>query len=290
MLRKLWSTQLVERALIGPAGNKSTVAASAGARPVWRSGVFFVLSLILAFGADAAPIDSKAQYVVSLAGINVANVDVRFTDDGNAYAVDVGASVSGVGTLVASGTANADSAGVTAPSGLSASDFTLATKAHGDTFEVDVTYARGNATGFKVDPPLQDNYGRVAIERAHLAGVADPIASFILKGNTLSADLCNRRMKIFTGMERYDIAMSFGATQTATSPRTGYQGPVVLCRVKYIPISGHFVNSEVTDYLAHSDRILVWFAPLGETGYFIPYRILMGTSAGDLSVVMTKLN
>ncbi len=45
----------------------------------------------------------------------------------------------------------------------------------------------------------------------------------------------------------------------------------------------------MTDYLAHSDRILVWYAPLGQTGYFIPYRVLMGTSAGDLSVVMTSL-
>jgi len=289
MSREFWSTRLVERVFSGPAENTAVFAGPPGARPFWRSGVFLVLSLLFALGAHAGEIDSKAQYVISLAGINVASIDVRFTDDGTRYAVDVGANVSGVGNLVASGTASADSEGTSTALGLTARDFSLQTEARGDSFAVDVSYASGNATAFKISPPLSTDYGRVAIERKHLNGVADPIAAFILKGNALSPDLCNRRLSIFTGMERYDIAMSFGAEQTATSPRTGYQGPVILCRVRYVPISGHFANSEITDYLAHSDKILVWYAPLGTTGYFIPYRVLLGTAAGDLSMVMTSL-
>lgn len=290
MLRELWSTRLVERVYSGPAETRFAHAGPLPARPFWRSGIFLVLSFLFAFGADAGEVSSKAQYVISLAGINVANIDVRFTDDGTRYAVDVGANVAGVGTLVASGTASADSEGVSSPRGLAARDFTLQTVAREDRFAVGVSYAGGDATAFKIDPPMASDYGRIAIERKHLKGVADPIASFILKGAALSPDLCNRKLRIFTGMERYDIAMSFGETQQATSPRTGYQGPVVLCRVRYIPISGHFENSEVTDYLAHSDKILVWYAPLGTSGYFIPYRVLMGTAAGDLSMVMTSLN
>ncbi len=108
MLRKVWSTPLVERAFFGPAEHGLASVSRAGAKPFWHSGIFFVLSVLLAFGADAAPIDSKAQYVVSLAGINVASVDIRFTEDDGRYAVDLGANVSGVGTLVASGTATAN--------------------------------------------------------------------------------------------------------------------------------------------------------------------------------------
>ena len=176
-----------------------------------------------------------------------------------------------------------------AASGLTARDFSLTTRARGEQFAVDVTYASGDATGFKVEPPQQSDYGRVALERKHLNGVTDPLASFILKADALSPDLCNRKLKIFTGMERYDLAMSFGAQQEATSQRTGYQGPVVLCRVKYIPVSGHYEHSEITDYLASSDKILVWYAPLANSGYYIPHRVLLGTAAGDLSMVMTNL-
>ena len=42
--------------------------------------------------------------------------------------------------------------------------------------------------------------------------------------------------------------------------------------------------------LAQSDRILIWYAPLRDTGYFIPYRVLLTTSMGDLSLVLTALN
>ncbi|MBU1175075.1 MAG: DUF3108 domain-containing protein [Alphaproteobacteria bacterium] len=280
---------MVERAFNGPAEFGFARPGGVLDKPFWRRGVFLVLCLILTFGADAAEVDSRAEFVISLAGINVASLDVHFADDGSSYEVDVGANVAGVGTLVASGTASADSAGRSAASGLTARDFSLTTRARGEQFAVDVSYTSGNATAFKVSPPMQSDYGRVALERKHLSGVTDPIASFILKGSALSPDLCNRRLHIFTGMERYDLAMSFGAEQMATSARTGYQGPVVLCRVRYIPISGHYENSEITDYLAQSDKILVWYAPLGTSGYFIPYRVLMATAAGDLSMVMTKL-
>ena len=45
----------------------------------------------------------------------------------------------------------------------------------------------------------------------------------------------------------------------------------------------------MTNYLQQSDRILVWFAPLAAPGYFIPYRALLATGAGDLSIVLTDL-
>ena len=83
--------------------------------------------------------------------------------------------------------------------------------------------------------------------------------------------------------------MGFARADEATSKRTGYQGPVILCNIRYTPVSGHFTTSEVTNYLADSDRILIWYAPLATPGYFIPYRVLLTTSMGDLSMVLTEL-
>lgn len=238
----------------------------------------------------ATQVSTTAKYVVSLGGINVASVSIGFTDDGANYVVNLGANVSGVGTVVVSGTASAGSSGRSGSKNLSADNFDLETHSKGRDFVVAVQFAEGNTSGFQVEPPLVNNINRVAIERKHLRGVMDPLGSFILKGNSLSAELCDRRLKVFTGVERYDIAMSFAQVQTATSNRTGYQGPVVLCKLRYIPISGHFTTSEMTSYLANSDRFLIWYAPLGNSGYFIPYRVLLGTSVGDLSMVLTDLS
>jgi hypothetical protein len=238
-------------------------------------------------GAAVAEVTAQASYVVSLGGINVASVKVNLDEDGEHYALDLKANVEGIGQLVASGTASIESAGVVNASILQPQRFGLATKANGETFSVAVGYAGGDVTSFTVEPPVLDNFGRVPLERSQLTGVGDILASFVFRGGSLDASLCKRKMAIFTGVERFNIKLSYIKDDEATSARTGYQGPVVLCNIGYTPISGHFTTSEMTSFLADSDRILIWYAPLGDTGYFIPYRLLMTTAFGDLSMVLT---
>jgi hypothetical protein len=245
-------------------------------------------SLVIAT-AQAADVNSTANYLVSLGGINVATVAIKLADSGGRYDLTADASVAGLGGLVASGTAKVESTGASTSTGLASEKFDMLTHAHDEDFSIDVQYTRGTVSAFEVKPPLLNDINRVPIERAQLTGVGDMLAAFILKGRGLDQSLCNRRMRIFTGIERFDLAMSYLADDKATSLKTGYQGPVVQCRIKYTPISGHFTTSEMTNYLAQSDRIFIWYAPMADTGYFIPYRVLLTTSVGDLSMVLTGL-
>lgn len=238
--------------------------------------------------AIAADIDANASYVISLGGINIATVSIDLTDNGSRYAMDLSANVAGLGSLIASGSATASVSGRSTSPQLTSEEFDLSTRANGESFTVDISYSGRNVTAFRVDPPLVD-IDRVPIERSHLRGVSDMLSSFVFKGGALDKSLCQRKMQIFTGVERFNIAMSFVSDDEATSPRTGYQGPVMLCNIRYTPISGHFTTSEMTTFLAELDRILVWYAPLGETGYFIPYRMLVTTTMGDLSMVLTQM-
>lgn len=286
----MWFAFLLQVYQVSNPSALKSLARSAAFKPsLSRAFAGLALMACTTLPAMAQSVNSTADYVVSLAGINMASVEVKFMDDGSHFDLDLGADVSGVGTLVASGTARADSSGTSKTGALNANGFNLETHANGESFSVDVEYTSGNATGFQIQPPVVNNVGRIPIERKDMTGVTDPMASFILKGDSLSPNLCDRTLSIFTGMERFDIKMSFGANDTATSQRTGYQGPVVLCRLRYVPISGHFEQSEITQYLAQSDKILIWYAPLNNSGYYIPYRVLMGTSVGDLSMVLTGL-
>lgn len=247
-----------------------------------------IAALALPAVAHAAPaVDKTADYIISLAGANIANVAVTLKDDGQDYSLALKANVTGLGQFVVSGTAEARASGSSAGGTLVSRDFSVETQTRDETFLATVQFDHGEVTGFKVSPPLLDNIGRVPIERSQLAGVGDMLSAFVLKGGRLGPELCRRTLPIFTGIERFDIAMSFRGDDVATSPRTGYQGPVVLCAIKYTPISGHFTTSEITSYLAKSDKLLIWYAPLAGTGYFIPYRVLVGTGIGDLSMVLT---
>lgn len=247
------------------------------------------LALLMSHPAGAAEVAASASYVMTLGGINIAAMNVDLQDSGSQYRLDLSANVAGLGTLVASGTAEATSSGRSGGSALLAEKFDLTTRANGDSFTVDVAFAGRDVASFKVEPPITDTYDRVPLERRHLTGVGDFLSAFVLKGTALDKSLCQRQARIFTGVERFDIAMSYAGEDEATSARTGYQGPVILCTVDYDPISGHFSSSEITSYLADSDRIIIWYAPLGETGYFIPYRVLLGTNMGDLSMVLTQM-
>lgn len=248
------------------------------------------LSLFMCQPAAAADVKASASYVLTLGGINIAAMDVDLKDDGARYSLDLKANVAGLGAVVASGTANASSSGSSSGAGLVSKNFALKTRANGETFSVDVSFAGRDVQSFKVEPPIVDNYDRVPLERRHLTGVGDFLSAFVLKGAALDKNLCKGRQGVFTGVERFNLTMSYAGEDEATSPRTGYRGPVVLCTVSYTPVSGHFSTSEITNYLADTSRIVIWYAPLGETGYFIPYRVLLGTNMGDLSIILTGMS
>jgi len=246
-------------------------------------------SLALTAPAAAAPVNANARYVVSLGGVNIATVKINLKDDGNNYDINLGANISGVGTLVASGSASASTSGKSHGASLKPKNMNISTRAKNTDFSVNVQYTSGNASGFQVDPPLINTIERIAIQRKHLKGVTDPIASFILKGKNLDANLCNQNLKIFTGLERFNIKMKYAKSDVATSTRTAYQGPVILCTMKYQAVSGHYTSSGMTKYLTNSKRMLIWYAPLKKSNLYIPYRLIIGTSAGDLSMVLTSL-
>lgn len=247
------------------------------------------LFLGLAGPASAQQQGSLATYVVSIGGINVANVNIRLAAEGSTYQLDLSADVAGLAQVVAQGSGAVNSGGTITNTGLQSNRFYLETRTANERFALQTNYSNGNAGEGSVTPPLTHNPDRVPVSSSHRSGVNDPLAAFILRGSSLDGSLCNRTLRIYTGIERFDMPLSYVETTTATSTRTAYQGPVVLCAMRYIPVSGHFETSEVTQYLASSNRMLVWYMPLGASGFFIPYRVLMGSSFGDISMVLVGL-
>lgn len=246
-------------------------------------------ALSIATPALAQQTNALARYVVNVGGINVAYLNIRLEADSTSYQLDVSADVAGLAQIVSEGSGSVNSGGRVTPQGLLSNRFYLETRSGGERFSVETRYSGGTANNGTVTPPLTNNADRVPVTAGHRAGVNDPLAAFILRGPALDRSLCNRRLDIFTGIERFDMALSYADSQEATSPRTGYQGPVVLCAMRYIPVSGHFASSEITNYLADSTRMLTWYMPLENSDFFIPYRVLMGTSYGDLSMVLVSI-
>ena len=264
---------------------------AASFKPILYRVFLFVLGTIIVVPqAVAADVNAKANYIVSLRGVNIATVGVAFKDNGDKYSVNISGDVAGLASLVAAGTATLASYGTSSNAQLLSDQFELETIANEQSFRVRFQANKGNVTSTQVIPALTQNENRVPVTAAHRRNINDPIAAFFLKSDGLDPKMCNRTLEIYTGVERYDIRLKFAKNQTATSKATGYQGPVMLCTMRYKPISGHFSNSDTTNYMKSNQRFLIWYAPLENSGYLIPYRILVGTAFGDLSMVLTRLN
>ncbi|HUV31976.1 MAG TPA: DUF3108 domain-containing protein [Devosiaceae bacterium] len=260
-------------------------------RPIRRALICGSAAALAAMAAPAAaaPFVVTGSYVITLRGINIAEAEIGFSDDGETYRVAISGSVAGLAQLVASGTATLSSAGRSRPDRLASDSFSLTTRTAAEAFSLGFEARNGTVHSEFINPPLDPSIDRVPVRSADRVRINDPIAAFLIKAERFEPSLCEKSLNIYTGIERYDMDLSYVATQQATSQRTGYQGPVILCSIRYRPISGHFASSESTAYLAQSDRFLVWYAPLFETGFVFPYRMIMGTAYGDLSLVLTRL-
>jgi hypothetical protein len=247
----------------------------------------------LAFGAVPAPaadgLKFEATYSIVVSGITVghANAVATFTPDG--YTASINGSTSGIARLVSDATAKLAGSGRIVADRLLPATYILDTSENGDASHVSMAL-RGNAiTDLTAVPPLKPKPDRIPITSTHKRNILDPLSAFLVRrsGNAPpTADVCNRTIKVFDGWQRYDIALSYKATRKVEGRADGYAGDVFVCTARYVPVAGHRLRQVVS--LTENKRLEVWLAPLSDSPMMVPYRIIIGTGAGDLSITATR--
>ena len=200
--------------------------------------------------------------MVNLGGSIIANATFNLTETDTSYDLKLNANVSGFAQLVASGRPRPSSTGTVSADGLQSQSFDLTTHSGGEDF---------SDTGAVFGRQRQRLHHRPADRQQHQprAGRAQPaqrrqrhagdVRAARQQARQIAVRLSRPRLYRHRAL-RSDF--SYAKDDVATSKRTGYQGPVVLCHVNYKPISGHYTTSELTNSLAQNDRILIWYAPL----------------------------
>jgi hypothetical protein len=145
----------------------------------------------------------------------------------------------------------------------------------------------GNAvTGIDISPPFQDKPDRVPLGPGDKRNVVDPVGAVILPGPPagpmLSPAACNRTVPIFDGYTRFDINLSYVGERTVSTK--GYDGPVVICAARYVPISGHSRDRPATKFMADNKDLEVWLAPIESDRLLFPFRVSVRTMIGTTVV------
>jgi Protein of unknown function (DUF3108) len=149
--------------------------------------------------------------------------------------------------------------------------------------DVRMAFAGGNVKELSVEPALAPSPDRIPVTDADRHNVLDPMTATLVhvggNGDPVSPQACGRRAAVFDGRMRFDLKSEFKRIETVKAEK-GYQGPVVVCAVYFMPIAGYNPERYAIRYLAALRDAEVWFAPIYGTRVLVPYRFSLPTPVG----------
>lgn len=149
--------------------------------------------------------------------------------------------------------------------------------------DVHMAFVGGNVKDFTVDPPAGPHPDRIPVSEADRRNVLDPMTATldIIGGNgdPLSPQACGHKVSVFDGRMRFDLRSEFKRMEVVKAAK-GYSGPVVVCAIYFVPISGYIPDRYAIKYLAALHDAEVWLAPISGTRVLVPYRFSLPTPVG----------
>ncbi len=150
-------------------------------------------------------------------------------------------------------------------------------------------FANGAVTNISHLPPELPKADIVPVREQHLRGVVDPLSAIMVLSRGSNANPCDRRIPIFDGKERFDLVFTYkGERKITEQTPSGQPSLAHVCRVKYLPIAGHKVDSE-TSFMAANNEIEVALRPVPSANVLIPYEVNIPTMAGSATIISKRV-
>jgi len=224
-----------------------------------------------------------ARYIATLAGMQIGQ---------GAWVIEIGddqftAAASGMTTgllrVFANGEGNSASRGAVRGDNLLPAIFVSTVNNDKKVEELRIVLNGGTVKELVVDPPTTPNPNRIPLTDAHRRGVVDPMSAALIRvpgnGDPVSPEACRRTLPIFDGRMRFDLQLSFKRIENVQA-RKGYQGPVAVCGVQFVPLAGFVPERLAIKYLETQQDMEMWLAPIPGTRVVVPYRISLQTPLG----------
>jgi Protein of unknown function (DUF3108) len=225
----------------------------------------------------------EAEYTASLAGIPIGhgNWIIDISDD--QFSATATGGTTGILKFFASGHGVGTSHGTLSGGQLVPTNYVSTISNDKRVDDVRMAFAGGAVKDLTVEPPVGPNPDRIPVSDADRRNVLDPMTSTLNavsgNGDLVSPQACARKVSIFDGRMRFDLRSEFKRMETVKAEK-GYQGPVVVCAVSFIPISGYVPERYAIKYLAAMRDAEAWLAPIAGTRVLVPYRFSLPTPVG----------
>ena len=159
--------------------------------------------------------------------------------------------------------------------------------------EVGIVFSGNRAKETVLPTSVAPSADYVPIKDGDRVGASDPMTALLVyvggSGATTVPQACERTVAIFDGHTRYNLRLAFERLSTVHATE-GYQGQVVVCSAKFMPVAGYDPKHFLVTYLAAQHETEIWLAPIQGTRLLAPYRASISTPMGLGILEATKFS
>lgn len=258
--------------------------------PLAAGAMFFAC---LASGGDAAHAAGAervtATYSINFNGMSVGQFVMRANISERDYSLHADAKISLLAGLIFEWNGKTSTSGRVSDRKPSPNSYSFGYNTADKSERIDVKFSDNGVREIAVNPPSRPIGPRVAVTRQHMQNVVDPLSAVLILGNVghekSGTEVCNRRLPIFDGKQRYDLQLSYKRQKKVhLEEGYAYNGPAFICKVKFVPISGHRPADAENNYAARNESMEVWMIPVSQSGLYVPYYIHLPTNVGTASL------
>jgi len=251
----------------------------------------FVLLLAAPSKAAFAQGRLEAQYEATLAGILVGRGAWTIDILEDQYSASAVGGTSGLMKAFSGGSGTSAAQGRIVNGALISTNYNASTTTAKKTEAIRMVLVNGSIKEYAIEPEPPVDPDRIPVTDAHRRNVFDPMTGALLRvpGNAdpLSPEACRAGTAIFDGRMRYDLKLDFKRMETVRAER-GYQGPVVVCAIYFVPVAGYIPDRPVIKYLSTARNMEIAFAPVAGTRILVPYRMVIPTPLGTAMLEATQ--
>jgi len=248
--------------------------------------------VILAVAFSAAPSAAntvRAGYTTSLLGFTVAraNLQLRLIDDN--YSMQLGVEAAGLALIFSSFQGTAEVEGRLGTERAYPARFKVDATAGSDVYDISLAFSGTDVSSQAVLPPHKPYPDLVLVDTRSRRAVVDPLSAFLAPTPSGPAQtVCNRRLPIYTGRERFDLQLSFARNETVRIDG-GRPLQAIVCKARYFPIQGHRTERDEIQYMSRNEDVFAWFVPIEGAALMALYRVRVGTRIGAVIVQLDSL-
>lgn len=254
-------------------------------RPRLANAKTLILAIALtAAGAQpaVAQVQFDARYTLSMAGLSIGKLTWKTQLGAADYTTQANGRVSGFISLLVSGEGNVTVKGQVRDGRPQPTSFVSAVVREDEKVNVQFALEGARVRDLKVEePPLEAD--RVPIADSHKTGVIDPLSALLIPGpaDPMAREGCERTLSMFDGRRRYDLTLAFKRTDMIKN-EGGKQSMVLVCSIKFTPMSGHRSSSQLIKFLSEGRDIEIWLAPVAGTRILAPVRLAVASLIGNM--------